>query len=1551
MKVFDINNSYFKYQKCFSGITYQFVNNLDNIYEKNLMVGTNYCIYCMYSEFDIINNFMNNICYVDVCSTENLDLSKRYYKIDNASLRTGHKVLLVNQDDPMENDIYVVDSRGFLILSNDLSNSTKNWRHVSYIKLGNNKGKQFFLKNSGNRFPLTGERKYFLEGHGYIIKNTFNYDLFDTGPIVPKLIFTDYELARLSVNKNYILYDGFNLPSYSLGDTVNIQYHENDYIITIDDDTTKYTYTGITSGNTIFNLNNFPTDGYGIETHVKVDSSFCANSSVYDYIKISISGDTNLYLKTFIKNIGVDEITISDYIPDNILYEYYTGNTSIYTVTNLMYSELSNINNIILESYLSKYFSINSGYLYPIENINNKYFDYDGLKFIFNTTECQFSTYNHYIKYRLYDLLNQINSYVFDLNYSFLIDYSFNNSSFVMEYYDEYPNTTIYPTTLGDTKGTLIKIIPNRPTDTNYFRNYTYVNLVTNSGRYKTLIVDLVPNEYFVIETYKSDSGLTFSNFSIETIYNLKEISDILYDVYINDETSSNTDYYRIRNDNTRRSICNCYAEFISQDLEIITYTTAFLMLDDKNKFILKIYDPENSYNGGVKRLPYVVTKLGATSTATSAVLPGEVINDGGVNIRERGLCWSKTSLLDLCTSASTVGIGPYTVNATNLSPLSTYYYRAYAINDQGTSYGVIYSFLTQSPLYNIPTVRINNVTTYSHSITIDAEVIDDGYSTITDRGIVYNTGTSTPTISERVFVSLPEPGTIGPFSCNITGLTHSQIYSYNSFAINVICGITYGESGTTETLFPYPPVVTTNYTPNITYNSVDVLCELVSNDGSTNDPIHGVDYLGVVYSTDILNLPTTGDTILLNSPYPFSIGSYTMYVTGLTHETNYHFRAFAMNTLYSGDTTSYGQSLLGTTSSLPVAPTVTISSVPYIHTYNAYVNNTIVSNGGSPITSKGIYYSTGNTVTVYDTFLYATGTTTWTSILTGLTPMTDYSIMAEVTNDFGTGRSSMTGFTTLPMLFPPTVTLSYISTTSTGTTLSGNVTNNGNATILARGIIYSGVTTGGWLTLSYTPDTGIWNSNITGLTNSNTYYAKAYAINMTGTSYSDIVTWSTTSGNFPPSFSIDSPSISSISDTTSYVTNNILSNGGASVTSRGIIYSGATTLTWLNWYGGTGSGIWNTQITGLTQGNIYYVYAYATNSEGTTNTSIVSFTTETQVVPTVVTNSISNITTTTATINSDVTSDGFSTVTDRGITGDTISIWQYPTGGVGTYSITLTGLTQNSSYTGQSYAINSIGTANSIDFSFTTLTFNNTEVQMSILSDLRIDNPYVYQVGETIDDIYTSVVINNNNVPAEQLWSGLTSFSFDGNTGLTWGLGVTTAINSTPYTYLPTGVEDQTFYALESCGTPSEIKMDESKVDAIYPFLTCNRIPAPGSPIPNITTLASWCNGGQFYTGNFPNGYEPMLKKIETFSNKTYQYSIGTYDNLIYFAYPYNYGKLKSYPDGIKVNGTPISFTEFTNLDMNQYILTLPWSGVKYNVYAFTVPSRSGDIDVTYEF
>jgi len=86
----------------------------------------------------------------------------------------------------------------------------------------------------------------------------------------------------------------------------------------------------------------------------------------------------------------------------------------------------------------------------------------------------------------------------------------------------------------------------------------------------------------------------------------------------------------------------------------------------------------------------------------------------------------------------------------------------------------------------------------------------------------------------------------------------------------------------------------------------------------------------------------------------------------------------------------------------------------------------------------------------------------------------------------------------------------------------------------------------------------------------------------------------------------------SSITQTTAISGGNITSNGGATITARGVCWSTNTNPTIANSLTSNGTGIGNflSNITGLTAGTTYYVRAYATNSVGTAYGNEISFAT-----------------------------------------------------------------------------------------------------------------------------------------------------------------------------------------------------------------------------------------------------------------------------------------------------------------------------------------------------
>ena len=83
----------------------------------------------------------------------------------------------------------------------------------------------------------------------------------------------------------------------------------------------------------------------------------------------------------------------------------------------------------------------------------------------------------------------------------------------------------------------------------------------------------------------------------------------------------------------------------------------------------------------------------------TWAFCNGEVNDDGGFEVTERGICWSTSPnpTIEGFHGANGTGLGSFTVNMYYLEPDTTYYVRAYAINSHTTAYSNEISFRTEA--------------------------------------------------------------------------------------------------------------------------------------------------------------------------------------------------------------------------------------------------------------------------------------------------------------------------------------------------------------------------------------------------------------------------------------------------------------------------------------------------------------------------------------------------------------------------------------------------------------------------------------------------------------------------------------------------------------------------------------------------------------------------------------------------------------------------------------------------------------------------------------
>jgi len=93
--------------------------------------------------------------------------------------------------------------------------------------------------------------------------------------------------------------------------------------------------------------------------------------------------------------------------------------------------------------------------------------------------------------------------------------------------------------------------------------------------------------------------------------------------------------------------------------------------------------------------VPTVTTNDATNINGTSATVGGNVTGDGGSIVKESGICYSTVANVDTSknkTPKITIS-GNFNVTLSNLSLLTRYYYRAYAINEKGLVYGAEKSF------------------------------------------------------------------------------------------------------------------------------------------------------------------------------------------------------------------------------------------------------------------------------------------------------------------------------------------------------------------------------------------------------------------------------------------------------------------------------------------------------------------------------------------------------------------------------------------------------------------------------------------------------------------------------------------------------------------------------------------------------------------------------------------------------------------------------------------------------------------------------------------
>lgn len=515
-------------------------------------------------------------------------------------------------------------------------------------------------------------------------------------------------------------------------------------------------------------------------------------------------------------------------------------------------------------------------------------------------------------------------------------------------------------------------------------------------------------------------------------------------------------------------------------------------------------------------------------------------------------------------------------------------------------------------------------------------------------------------------------------------------------------------------------PTVVTKSVGEITATTATIVVQVAEDGGAE------VTERGICWNTE--GNPTIADFCIKEGT---GIGTIVLTMTGLMETTTYYVKAFASNS----EGISYGEVIAFTTLEKKEidVPTVITKSVGAISQTSAIGGGEVTDDGGSEVIVRGICWSTtpGPTMEGYHT-INGTGTGEYSANLTNLTLNTTYYVKAYAVNAEGVAYGQEVSFTTLKEggNNKPIVTTNEVSEITVNSAVcGGEVLSGGDAIVIARGVCWS-TSTNPTISEKYTINgegLGAFTSKLTDLNDSTVYYVRAYATDASGnTSYGEEKSFQTIEMLLP---TVTTGEVTNITATTAVCGGEVVADGNASVTERGVCWSMSQnpTIEGEHTTDGIGVGVFTSQIENLVDDTTYYVRAYATNEKGTSYGEEVAIRTLKIVLPTITTKSVTEITTNSALCGGEVVSDGNATVTERGICWNTMpnpTTSDFHTtneNGIGSFTAQLDKLTHNTTYYVRAYAVNSKGTSYGEEFEFVTLEELLPVVETREISDIKV--------------------------------------------------------------------------------------------------------------------------------------------------------------------------------------------------------------------------------------
>ena len=236
---------------------------------------------------------------------------------------------------------------------------------------------------------------------------------------------------------------------------------------------------------------------------------------------------------------------------------------------------------------------------------------------------------------------------------------------------------------------------------------------------FRSILKNLLPNSTYYVRPYAINSaGISYGE---EIVLKTKVSSPQFYYTLVEESiTCSKAGFmFRVKNDGgeyfdygvcfgttTQPHIdCNIYDSYATFSGDSIIYYEINNLLAETKYFaepfvrnsVAILYGEETSFITKEATLPIVETEKPILNNQGTLKIPIVVIENGGKEFSGLGVCWGSDPLPNISNNVETATnneIGYIEVLITDIEPCKIYYFRAFATNSLGTSYGRVYPYI-----------------------------------------------------------------------------------------------------------------------------------------------------------------------------------------------------------------------------------------------------------------------------------------------------------------------------------------------------------------------------------------------------------------------------------------------------------------------------------------------------------------------------------------------------------------------------------------------------------------------------------------------------------------------------------------------------------------------------------------------------------------------------------------------------------------------------------------------------------------------------------------